>query len=117
MVLTEAVHFYESIGTRNVIVRNNRFENCNRGAAAAEAALCAVAYLKGFAYPAKPGVHRDVTLEGNRIVGTDESGIFAVAVDGLTLRDNTIEQSGLRGSRPHGKEPIWIQDCARVIRE
>jgi parallel beta-helix repeat protein len=117
MVLTETVHFHESIGTRDVIVRNNRFENCNRGAASAEAALCALAYLKEFAYPAKPGVHRNMTLEGNRIVGTDESGIFAVGVDGLTLRKNTIEQSGLRGSRPHGKEPIWIQDCARVVRE
>lgn len=117
MVLTETVHFHESIGTRDVIVRNNRFENCNRGAASAEAALCALAYLKDFAYPAKPGVHRHLTLEGNRILGTNESGIFAVGVDGLTLRNNTIEQSGLRGSRPHGKEPIWIQDCANVVRE
>jgi parallel beta-helix repeat protein len=117
IVLTEAAYFYESIGTRDVIVRNNGFENCNRGAASAEAALCALVWLKEFSYPAKPGAHRNLTLEGNRIVRTDESGIFAVGVDGLTLRNNTIEQSGLRGSRPHGKEPVWIQDCARVLRE
>lgn len=117
LVLTEAVYFYESIGTRNVIVRNNRFENCNRGAAAAEAALCALAYLKGYTYPAKPGVHRDVTLEGNQIVGTDESGIFAVGVDGLKVRGNTIERAGLRAAREHGGKAIWIQDCARVVVE
>jgi hypothetical protein len=117
MVLTETVHFYESIGTRDVIVRNNRFENCNRGAASAEAALCALAYLKGFAYPGKPGVHRDVTLDGNHIVSTDESGIFAVGVDGLKVRGNTIERSGLRAAREHGGEPIWIKDCARVVLE
>jgi hypothetical protein len=115
LVLTEAAHFFEAIGTRNVTVRSNRFENCNRGAAAAEAALCAVAYLKGYSYPAKPGVHRDVTLQGNRIVGTDESGIFAVAVDGLTVRANTIERFGLRAAREHGGNPIWVQDCSRVV--
>jgi hypothetical protein len=117
MVLTETVHFHESIGTRDVIVRNNLFENCNLGAASGEAVLCALAYLKGFAYPSTPGVHRNVTLEGNRIVRTGESGIFAAAVDGLTVRNNNIEQSGLRGSRPHGNDPVWIQDCARVIRD
>jgi parallel beta-helix repeat protein len=117
MVLTETVHFHESIGTRDVIVRNNRFENCNHGAGAAEAALCALAYVQDFAYPAEPGVHRNLTLEGNQIVRTDESGIFAAGVDGLTLRNNTVEQSGLRGSRPHGKDPIWIENCANVIRE
>lgn len=117
MVLTETVHFHESIGTRDVIVRNNLFENCNLGAASQEAALGVLAYLKGFAYPSIPGVHRNVTLEGNRIVRTGESGIFAAAVDGLTVRNNTIEQSGLTGSRPHGQDPVWIQDCARVIQD
>lgn len=117
LVLTEAAHFYESIGTRNVTVRHNRFENCNRGAAATEGALCAVAWLKGFAYPPKPGVHRDVTMEGNRITDTDESGLFAVAVDGLTLRGNRIERHGLRAARPHGGKAIWVQDCARVVVE
>jgi hypothetical protein len=117
MVLTETVHFHESIGTRDVIVRNNLFENCNLGAASQEAALGVLAYLKGFAYPSTPGVHRNVTLEGNRIIRTGESGIFAAAVDGLTVRNNNIEQSGLRGSRPHGNDPVWIQDCARVIRD
>jgi len=35
----------------------------------------AVAWLKGFTYPANPLVHRDVAFEGNHIVSTDESGI------------------------------------------
>jgi len=116
VIFTETVHFHESIGTRDVIIRHNRFENCNRGAISMEAALCAMAYWKHYAYPAQPGVHRNVTLDGNHIVRTDESGIFAVGVDGLTLRNNKIEHAGLRGHRPHGKEPIWIQDCARVVR-
>jgi hypothetical protein len=114
LVLTEVVHFFESIGTRDVVVRNNQFESCNLGGASAEAALCAVAYLKNFAYPAKPGVHRDVTFEGNRFLTTAESAIFAVGVDGLTVRDNTVEQACLRGARPTGKYAVRIMDCARV---
>jgi len=114
LVLTEVVHFFESIGTRNVTVRRNRFEDCNFGAAAAEASLCAIAYLKDFAYPPRPGVHRDVVFAENRILGTDESAIFAVGVDGLTVRNNLIENACRRGLRPGGRTAIRVQDCARV---
>jgi hypothetical protein len=117
LVLTETVHFFESIGTRNVTVRSNRFENCNMGAASAEAALCALAYLKDFAYPAKPGVHRDVAFEGNRIVGTPEGAIFAVGVDGLKIEGNTIEKACLRPVRHNGQNAIRVLDCARVVVE
>ena len=117
MVLTEAVHFFESIGTRDVTVRRNLFEGCSQGAAAGEAALVALAYLKGYTYPAKPGVHRDVTFEGNRIVETDESAIFAVGVDGLKVLGNTIEKACLRSSRDSGHHAIRVQDCARVVVE
>jgi len=114
LVLTEVVHFFESIGTRNVVVRNNLFKNCNYGAAAAEGSLCALAYLKDFAYPSKPGVHRDVVFANNRILGTNESAIFVVGVDGLTIRDNVIEDACRQGSRPFGSSAIRVLDCARV---
>jgi hypothetical protein len=114
LVLTEVVHFFESIGTRNVTVRRNRFENCNYGAASAEASLCALAYLKDFAYPPKPGVHRDVVFEDNRILGTDESAVFAVGVDGLAVRNNQVEGACRCGHRPSGRTAVWVQDCARV---
>lgn len=114
LVLTEVVHFFESIGTRNVVIRRNRFENCNYGAAAAEASLCAVAYLKGFAYPPRPGVHRDVVFADNHFLNTDESAIFAVGVDGLTITGNVVEGACRRGQRPTGRQAIRVQDCARV---
>lgn len=117
LVLTEAVHFFESIGTRDVVVRNCRFENCNMGAATAEAALAALAYLKDFAYPLRPGVHRDVSFEGNHIVGTSESAIFAVGVDGLKVTGNRISKACLRSVRESGRYAIRIRDCARLIVE
>lgn len=114
MVLTEVVHFFESIGTRNVVVRRNTVENCNYGAAAAEGSLCAVAYLKDFGYPPLPGVHKDVVFEDNRISGTDESGIFAAGVDGLILRNNVIEEACRLGARPFGGYPIRLLNCLHV---
>ena len=114
LVLADAGWFYVSIGARNVSVRNNLFENCNQGAATAEGALAALAWLKNWTYPAKPGVHRDVRFEGNQIIGSANSGIFAVGVDGLTIRDNTIEQACLKPTRESGRNVIRVMDCARV---
>lgn len=115
LVLTETTHFFESIGTRNVTVRNCLFENCNQGAATAEAPLAVLAWLKENSYPPQPGVHRDVTFEGNRIIGSASSGIFAVAVDGLTVRKNVIEQSCLKPRDENGWSAIRVLDCARVV--
>jgi hypothetical protein len=117
LVLTEVVYFYESIGTRNVTVRNNRFENCNLGAASAEAQLAALAWLKDFAYPPKPGVHRDITFDGNRFIGPDPRAIFAVGVDGLTIRGNHVKQTGHQSSREDEGNAIRVTNCARVTIE
>ena len=114
LVLTELAYFHESIGTRNVTVRNNLFENCNQGAATAEAALAALAWLKNNVYPPQPGVHRDVRFEGNRIIGTANSAIFAVGVDGLTIRKNLIRQACLKPRNQDGRNAIRVMDCARV---
>jgi hypothetical protein len=114
LVMTELVHFHESIGTRNVTVRNSLFENCNQGAATAEAALAALAWLKNFTYPPQPGVHRDVRFENNRIIGTDNSAIFAVGVDGLSIRSNVIRQACLKPRNQDGRSAIRVLDCARV---
>lgn len=115
LVLTETVHFYESIGTRNVAVRNNLFENCNLGAATAEGALAVLAWLKDWAYPSQPGVHRDVRFEGNHIIGSANSGIFAVGVDGLTIRSNLIQQACLKPDNENRRHAIRVMDCARVV--
>jgi hypothetical protein len=117
LVLTEVVHFHESIGTRGVTVRNNRFENCNRGAAAAPAPLAALAWLKDFAYPPKPGVHQDVTFEENTIFGHPGTAIFAAGVDGLVIRRNRILAPAAEGRPDPDRAPIQIVNCARVLQE
>jgi len=92
-------------------------ENCNFGARTFPASLCVMALLKSndSPYPPSPGVHRDVVLENNRILGADESAIFAAGVDGLTIRDNVIEEACRRGREPDGDAAIRVLNCARVV--
>lgn len=114
LVLTEVAHFFESIGTRDVTVRNCRFEGCNFGAARSEAPVAALAWLKNGAHPPRPGVHKDVLFEGNRISGCPGSAIFAAGVDGFTARGNTIEGSCRRPAGGAGGVAIRVIHSSRV---
>lgn len=114
LVLTEVAHFFESIGTRDVTVRGCAFENVNYGAAMAPGALCAMAYMKDFTYPPKPGIHRNVTFEGNIIRQTNNSAIFVAGVDGITLRRNRIEGACDRPHLDTGKYAIYIMSSRQV---
>jgi len=114
LVLTEVVHFFESIGTRDVTIRNNSFEHVNYGAAMGPGALCAMAYLKDFAYPPKPGVHRNVVFEGNTIRDTDNSGIFVTGVDGITIRKNRIEGASDSPTSDTGPSAIYVMSSRGI---
>ncbi|MCX8053538.1 MAG: right-handed parallel beta-helix repeat-containing protein [Armatimonadetes bacterium] len=116
MVLTEVVYFFESIGTRDVTVRNCTFENCNYAATNGPGALCAMAYLRDFAYPPKPGVHKNVVFEENKIIKCDNSAIFAAGVDGITIKGNHIEGACNDPTSESGKNAIYVMSSkgARV---
>ena len=114
LVLTEVAHFFESIGTRDVVVRNNRFLDCNYGAAGADASLMAMAWLKGFVYPPRPGVHRNIMIRGNTIEDTDGGGILAAGVDRLTIEHNTIRNICRNPTSDDGAYGVRIINCSNV---
>lgn len=114
LVLTEVAHFFESIGTRDVTIRNCTFEGVNYGAAMAPGALCAMAYLKGFTYPPKPGIHRNVTFEGNIIRQTDNSAIFVAGADGITLLNNRIELACDKPTSDTGRYAVYVTSSRNV---
>ncbi|MBD3176173.1 MAG: hypothetical protein GF320_13415 [Armatimonadia bacterium] len=117
LVMTEAIHFFESIGTRDVTVRNCRFIECNYGAASGEGAIQAFAWLGDWEYPPQPGVHRNVTFEGNLISGTEQAGIFASGVDGLVIRGNTIEDACRNPLSEIGRAAIHVMSSEDVVIE
>lgn len=114
LVLTEVVYFFESIGTRDVTIRNNTFEHVNYGAAMGPGALCAMAYLKDFAYPPKPGVHRNVTFEGNTVRDTDNSGIFVTGTEGITISGNRIEGACDQPTSDTGASAIYVMSSRGI---
>lgn len=114
LVLTEVVYFFESIGTRNVIVRNNRFLNCNYGVARSIAPVMAVAWLANSALPPKPGIHRDVRFVGNYIEGADAPGIFAAGVDGLIIEKNVFRNVCSAPDTPENGHAIRVMNSARI---
>ena len=114
IVLTEVAHFFESIGTRDVTVRNCLFEGVNYGAAMVPGALCAMAWMKDFTYPPKPGIHRNVTFEENTIRQTDNSAIFVAGVDGITLRNNRVERACDRPTVDTGGYAIYVMSSRNV---
>lgn len=83
-----ATGWYESIGTKDVIIRNNIIRNCGYG----DATYCET---EGIAITTecpenKIGVHRDITIEDNRIECNGKNGIFVSSTDGIVIKRNTI---------------------------
>lgn len=114
MVLTEVTWFFESIGTRDVTIRNCTFDHCNYGAAMGPGVLCAMAYLKNMSFPPKPGVHKNITFEGNTIRNTDNSGIFVTGVDGITLYKNRITGASDDPTWGNGNDAIYVMSSKGI---
>jgi parallel beta-helix repeat protein len=106
--LNEVVFFFECVGARNIVIRNNTFENCNYGGPLGEGVISVYSYLADFKFPPKPGVHRDITIEGNTIRGSDNCGIFVTGTDGLKIRNNTIEQACRKPTRDEWRSAVYI---------
>jgi hypothetical protein len=111
-VLTECYYFYEAIGSRDVIIRNNTFENC--GYWPGPCVLGAYGSTGWDSFSSVPGVQKNIVLEGNIIRGADNSGILAAGVDGLTIRNNTIEQVCRKPSHKHGNAAIYVMGSRKV---
>ena len=116
-VMTEVVHFFESIGTRDVVVRRCTFDNVGYGAALGDGVLGAFALLKNFGIPPKPGVHHNITFEDNVIRGSDNAGIWCNGVAGLTLRRNTITDVCRQPTRAETRQPVVVMNCSEVTRD
>lgn len=115
-VAVEGDHWREAIGTRNVVVRNNVFKDCNGGPSRRWAVISVFALTGGpsGSRQGQAGVHQNLLLENNRILGTDNAGIFISSADGVVVRNNTISDCSRRPSRGEGKNAIFLMNCRNV---
>lgn len=79
--------WWESISTKNIKISENRFINCGFGTTK----YCdAVAVVVSTNAPEQtPGVHRDITINGNEIIGKNKPFLITCA-DGVRIFDNKI---------------------------
>ncbi len=113
-VLAEVTHFFECIPARNVVIRNNTFDNCNYGGPLGDAVVGAFAYLKGFAPPPKPGVFKDIVIEGNTIRQADNCAIYLAGTENVVIKNNAIEGACAMPTRKHGHNAIYIRSSRNV---
>lgn len=117
LIITETVYFYESIPARNVMVRNNTFEHCDYGAGMARGVVSIEGITPGWKDAPLPGVFRDISIEGNKIQGADNSGIFVTGSDTVAIRNNTIRGVCAKPTHAACAAAIHIESSRNVTLE
>ena len=82
----------ESVGTRDIIIRNNKFLNCGYGSTTYCDAIgiaveteCEAPFV---------GVHRNLIIENNFIIGQLKPAFYLSCLDGAIIRGNRIISDG-----------------------
>jgi len=108
----EVVFFFQGVGGRNIVVRDNYFKNCLYGGPIGEGVLSAFSYLADFKFPPKPGIHRNIVFANNVIDGSDNCGIFVTGTKGLTIKNNKIINACRQPTLEQGHAAISLSSTA-----
>ncbi len=112
LIAGDASEWFESGAVRDVAIHDNHFEDCNYGIWG-EAAIQITPGIAP-AQRAATRYHSNIRIERNHFVASDRRLVTAHCVDGLTIRDNTIEGSDAYPS-PHGQAaPVTATACSNV---
>ena len=84
-------YWYEQSGVRDVLIKNNVFENCMYGAASWGSAVIAVG--SGIPDREHSRYHKGIVVEDNVFRGFDSRIVNLYCVDGFTFRNNKIERT------------------------
>ena len=87
LITTDAGAWFESLGSHDVTIRNNKFVGVYRG-------IEAIALAKNDIY-GPPGVFKNIIIENNFIANANSSGICINSADGVTIKNNLITSVGL----------------------
>ena len=88
----DANYWFESGPVSNIVIRGNTFENLGIGGHAPQAIL-QIDPIIGKNYREDGYYHKNITFENNIIKTFDPHIIYALSVDGLKIRNNTIIQT------------------------
>lgn len=99
LVTTDAGAWFESLGSHNVVIKNNKFVGNNTSKTKTPGDISAIALAKNDIYgPA--GVFKNIIIENNFIANTCNAGIFINSTSGAQIKNNLISAPGIS---PQGK--------------
>lgn len=103
--------WFEASPVQNVMIRNNVFRNCMRKGASKNSAVIQIsASLRDPKYndlmhdgtPAMNGVHRNIRILNNKILGSNNGGMVISSVKNVEIRGNILQDLS------QAPEPTWI---------
>ncbi|WP_298648175.1 right-handed parallel beta-helix repeat-containing protein [uncultured Proteiniphilum sp.] len=105
-------YWYEQSGVRDVIIRNNIFENCNYGSEDWGRACIAV----GSGIPNKEvsRYHHNIRVEKNIFKTYDPRILYLYSVDGFIFKNNTIEKTNAYLYTRSENRPFVVTDSSNV---
>ena len=112
----DAHHWFEQAGVSDCVIRNNLFENCNYGVWGP----ATIEVKAGIAeeHRAKSRYNRNTVIEGNTFKAYDRYSLVSLySVDGVTIRNNTVEYTDAYPSRNLDRKPFDISNCDNVVIE
>ena len=109
----DANYWFESGPVSNVTVRGNTFENLGIGGHAPQAIL-QIDPILGKKYREDGYYHKNIVFENNLIKTFDPLIIYALSVDGLIIRNNTIIQTKIYPHIFGDLSPFDLQNCTNV---
>ena len=107
LVYTEDFGFWESIGTRDILITNNEMLCNNHAVGRCQADISVVSYTEGYKLGGK-GVHKGISICNNSIRKTPGNGIYIACAEDIVIENNYIEcrESGIKIERSSNIEMI-----------
>lgn len=109
--------WFEQAGVRDVIIRNNVFENGNYGYSTWGAACISVGTRIPELDSAKTGYHRGILIENNTFRVFDPRILNLYSVEDLTFRNNTIEMTEDYPYTYEETNPFVYHHCKNIVIE
>ena len=112
-LVSDTVHFYECSPARDVVIRNNRFINCNTQQSS-EGVIGVFGWRNDWSELPKPGVFQRIRIEGNRIENTNSGAFYINGADDVQVLNNHITGVCRAPAGDRGKAAICITASRNV---
>lgn len=113
LVFSEDISFYESIGTRNIVIENNKLIHNNHAIGKCQGDISVVSYTTDYKLGGI-GVHKNIIIRNNKIENTAFRGIYVACAMNVIIESNSIRfDESVTGD----VAVIKIEHCSNVLLE